>query len=338
MASPADTYVDVSSDLCRLARFGANIADAHSCFIFMPRSIFLIQDEDAAGGTGQDASQLVMTGGHSLSSNVISDASLSTDSGLIGWVAKHKRSIHVSPFEHDSRTLGVYSSNQFLKSFIGIPVAIEATGHSELCGVIACDSKKSYAFSKLQGKLLEDLSLEVSRTLALHMQSGGNASISNDWNSFLAAGAKLVATTGRSSIEALRMALFDFSDLEAAIGTEAAVSGYEQLFRLITQILPPTIPLLQLPDGSLVLILDSMLAGFYENRIRAMVEHAFKMGNAPSTAEADTLKPNIEFFRASFRDRRFKNASLEDLIRATTERFAKATSSEGIVDYGYRRA
>jgi hypothetical protein len=108
------------------------------------------------------------------------NAKIARGNGLIGWVAKHNRSIHVSPFERDSRTLGIYSEDQQLKSFIGIPVNLGAGNpsggasspsaggeESANVGVIACDSKKSFAFSKLQGKLLEDLAAEVSNTVRL---------------------------------------------------------------------------------------------------------------------------------------------------------------------------
>ena len=96
---------------------------------------------------------LELAGFHTLSNDIISNCVIPKGDGLIGWVSKHKQAIHVSPFERDSRTLGTYSRDQSLKSFIGIPVQIPV-GSQLQYGVIACDSKKSYAFSETPGQTL----------------------------------------------------------------------------------------------------------------------------------------------------------------------------------------
>ena len=79
----------------------------------------------------------------SLSRDYISNVQIPYGAGLVGWTAENKVRIAVCPFEHDSRTLLYYNTDQSLKSFIAVPILGK---NGDLVGVIACDSKKSYAF------------------------------------------------------------------------------------------------------------------------------------------------------------------------------------------------
>ena len=43
------TAINVRADLCRLARFAANISDSHSCFIFLPSRLLKTMSGSGAG-------------------------------------------------------------------------------------------------------------------------------------------------------------------------------------------------------------------------------------------------------------------------------------------------
>ena len=311
--------IDLRSNLCRLARFGANISDAHSCFIFLPLALF---ETDPWQQNDDDC--LILGGYQSLSTEVIETPRIEKRSGLIGWVAEHRQSIHVSPFEHDSRTLGIYRSDQKLKSFIGIPVpGLPATKkNAPNTGVIACDSKKSFAFSKLQGKLLEDLANEVANSVNLAYLHLREQNSGPTWEKFAHKGSSLVEAIGRNSVEVIRLAVTNFQNLEESFGTQVAIALLEQLYRLIQQALPPHFPNYLLPNGDFVLVIDNMMSAFYENKIRAIAQHLSR-----NHGELELL-----FVKRSFADRQYRGAALEDLIRSTCR---TSETMRGAAEGGY---
>ena len=315
--------IDLRSNLCRLARFGANISDAHSCFIILPGTLF----EDDLWQQGE-AENLVLGGYHSLCTDIIETPRIERRSGLIGWVAEHRQSIHVSPFEHDSRTLGIYRSDQKLKSFIGIPVAgLPATKKSSAnTGVIACDSKKSFAFSKLQGKLLEDLASEITNYVNLSYLHLCEMNSGPTWEKFTHKGNALIEAIGQNSVEVIRLSVLNFQNLEERFGTQVAIALVEQLFRLIQQALPPHFPNYQLPNGDFVLIIDNMMSAFYENKIRAIAQHLCRN-------YGEVL---LRFTKRSFTDRQCRGYSLDDLICSSCRESETRRSNEG--GYGHHRA
>ncbi len=294
----------IRRDLCRLARFGANISDAHSCFILLPSFVF------STPGSSSGARVVELVGHHTLSSEVNRGCKISSDSGLIGWVATHGRTIHVSPFEHDSRTLGVYPVDQGLKSFIGIPIPLPfipaATSGRDgtLGGVIACDSKKSFAFSKLQGKLLEDLSCEVANTLKLILYAVNRSDDSVTWGDFLLRANEFINAISAQSVEVLRMKLTNFERTEQILGSGRAVEIVEQAYRLAQQAVPPHLPSFRFPSGDMVFLVDNMMTSFYENKIRAVCSRL--LSNAAGLSFA--------FVRESAKNRRSKSVSIEQLV------------------------
>ncbi len=283
-------------DLTRLANFGANLADAHSCCILLPAH--LPQTE----GNGRT---LELYGVHSLSNDIVAGTKISVENGLIGWVAKHHRSIHVSPFEQSSSALGIYHEEHQLKSFIGIPIPLPfLTGwnrESGISGVIACDSKKSFAFSKIQGKLLEDLSQEVAYTTKLLLHAMRSLSFESSWKDFLGRGEDLINALGASSVEVLRMRLTNFGVAEERLGTTRAIELFEQIYRLAQQSIPPHLPTYKLPNGDMVFVVDAMMTGFYENKINAICNHV----------AVDGVRLSFHFSRTALRGR---SLTLEQLV------------------------
>lgn len=68
--------------------------------------------------------------------------------GLIGWVAKEKKRLHVTCFDRDTRTLGIYSRDVDIKALLAVPFP-----NGE--GVLMVDSKNRYAFSEKKQRILE---------------------------------------------------------------------------------------------------------------------------------------------------------------------------------------
>jgi len=273
--------------------------------------------------------QLELAGYHSLSQDVLHGCRIINGSGLIGWVSKNNKAIHVSPFDRDSRTLGIYTQDQQLKSFIGVPVSFAAEGSTlSVSGVIACDSRKSFAFSKLQGKLIEDLSLEVSSTIKLHLKQVKGRSADGSWHDFLRDTIKLAESLGRDSLEILRVKIMNFDELEDELGTADYIKLTQQLARLIKQALPPHFPSLTLPNGDIVVALDVMASSFYENRINAVCSHI----------SSASKPPKLVFSRRALRDKRYRNATIERLVATTAQFEASSHSRQGEFLYEYRRA
>ncbi len=272
------------SDLARLARFGANVSDSHSCFIFLPsgvssRLVHLNAGQGASGITAPDSLSLV--GAHSLSKEIASHCDLPLDAGLIGWVAKHGRAIHVSPFDRSSSTLGVYTADQELKSFIGVPVAVALNDNTPpLFGVIACDSKKSFAFSKLQGKLLEELAEQVSCVVGQSLKLANPSEESElSWESFVRLGAHLIATVGAESLQLIRVKALNIPELERALGVGGCLKLLAQIGRLVQQTVPPGTPICKLANGDLLIAVDNMMVSYYESRFEALAGHAREQGH-----------------------------------------------------------
>lgn len=317
------TNDSLKNHLCRLAQLGANITDAHSCFIFLPPR-YLNRPAEAE-------QNLLVAGYHSLCSEVLPDCIVKKGSGLIGWVAEHAQPIHVSPFEHDSRTLGMYREDRQLKSFIGIPIKLnQSSGNNATqIGVLTCDSKKSFAFSKLQGKLLGDLAGEIAVLTELILEQSNSQPIKS-WKNFIDQGVQIVKTLGSTSVDILRLRVLNFSALERELGSADCVELTQQLFRLIQQSLPPNFAHFQLPNGDFLIVLDNMLTSFYENKIIALARHI-----AP---EDCSLK--IEFSKQPLRSRSYQFTDLADAISHTAFEIAgdqNASDSEES-KYEYRRA
>ena len=137
-------------DLNNLAELVANVTESYTSAIFLLDS---------------NGTHLEFGGAHTLSREFVYQSRIPVGSGLVGWVAQTKQRVNVSPFEHDARTLLYYRVDQQLKTFIAVPV-LDASG--QLLGVIACDSKKSYAFPKFTEKILVNCAQQVQTLLELH--------------------------------------------------------------------------------------------------------------------------------------------------------------------------
>jgi len=82
---------------------------------------------------------------------------LSIEGTLPGWVIKHNQSLIIPNFDKDESTLGYYSGNEDIKSFMGYPMGTE--------GVIVVDSKKKWVFTDKEKKILSGFAQAISEEL-----------------------------------------------------------------------------------------------------------------------------------------------------------------------------
>lgn len=297
----------VRSDFFRLAAFAANICEAHSAFIFLPYDALCALIGKAPPAVIEERKALVLVGFQSLSKDsVINDARLPSGYGIIGWAARHKKAVHVSPFQLDVRTLGLYSDKQELKSLTARPISLSHKISTE-CGVLVCDSKKTYAFSRIHERLLDNLSFEISNTVALLLDRQHSQQPAVMWNNFVSKASEIRQSLGETSIEILRVSIENPAQLEGLVGTQEFTNLAEQLYRLTMQSLPPHIPAIRLINGDLVIFLDSMMSSFYESRLKAICERLTK----------SKVSFRLVFRRVSARDKNLQSASLSELVAAS---------------------
>ncbi len=299
----------LGSDLSRIARFAANLTDSYSAFLFLPAEVLSRLGEETFGARG---STLVIAGHHSLSRSVITEAHVPQGHGLAGWVSKTKQPILVSLFDRDSKTLGVYRDEENIKSFIGVPFKIP--GVTQNSGVITCDSLKPYTFSKLHGKLLEDLGEEVTSILSLHTELLELQSKQSTWGQFYKQAHVIINTLGPLAISVLRMHITNIPELESTHGSEKLEVILDQLQRLIQQTVPPHFPLYRTATGDFVLVVDNMMSSFFENKIGALCDHLKSKGTSIQ----------YEFSKVS-PTKSTLNLSIEDFI---------AQSAKGFINHG----
>ncbi len=94
-----------------------------------------------------------------LSSHVVPECTIGLGHGLIGWVAREGKMLHVTHFDRDTRTLGIYSRDVEIKAFLATPLL-----HGE--GVLMVDSRNRYAFPEKKQRILENCAAIASDLLS----------------------------------------------------------------------------------------------------------------------------------------------------------------------------
>ena len=148
--TPHQSGQSLKSDLTNLCSLISNVTESYTTAIFIRSEN---KDEFEVGGA------------QTLSLDFKYDAKISEKRGLVGWCLANKQQLCVSPFEQDARALLYYKKDQSLKSFVAVPVLDE---ENEVVAVIACDSKKNYAFARIAEKFLIDFGRQVNSLLELH--------------------------------------------------------------------------------------------------------------------------------------------------------------------------
>lgn len=91
----------------------------------------------------------------SLSPYIVPGCNIGVGQGLIGWVAQEGKRLHVTCFDRDTRTLGIYSRDVGIKAFLAAPLL-----RGE--GVLMVDSKNRYSFPEKKQRILEDCAIIAS--------------------------------------------------------------------------------------------------------------------------------------------------------------------------------
>jgi hypothetical protein len=295
---PSMADVVVEAELNRLASFAARMVHAQSCFIFVPTeygqrgaapSATISHASGAApmsglqpGMSGRRFDSLELKGYYSTIDAIQTDARVPCDSGLIGWIVKQQRPLHISPFENDSRVLGAYVDRVAIRSFIGLPIVFSApddAGGEEVSytGALLCDHAQEMAFSRGHGQALQEVAHQIGFVLRV-AAPGPRPSAELSWRSFLTKGAQLCDALGFESLAVIRLRSSSFAEVERELGTERALELDDRIYRLITQALPPHFPVTRLPQGDVLVLVDMMMATFFENKIRQLIERVTGSG------------------------------------------------------------
>ncbi len=123
-----------SSSLDDHVRMVANVYDAHTAALFI-RSAH------------SDVMELVAR--ESLSRHFVQGCTIRPGEGLLGWVAKERRRLHVTRFDRDTRTLGIYTTDVKIRALLAAPLP-------EGRGVLMVDSRNRHAFPEKKQKILDD--------------------------------------------------------------------------------------------------------------------------------------------------------------------------------------
>ncbi len=123
-----------SSSLENHIRMVANVYDAHTAALFIR----------PAHGTVME-----LVARESLSRQFIPGCTIEPGQGLLGWVAKERRRLHVTSFDRDTRTLGIYATDVKIKALLASPLP-------DGRGVLMVDSRNRHAFPEKKQKILDD--------------------------------------------------------------------------------------------------------------------------------------------------------------------------------------
>ena len=125
---------NLERDLFSLISLVSNVTEAYSACLFLENKRRKV---------------LQLTTYHSLSPHIISDASIKSAQGFMGWVLENNAPLSVNQFDKDTIVLGYYSRDEDLKSFMAAPLPSTMTK-----GALAVDSKKTWSFTNKSQKIL----------------------------------------------------------------------------------------------------------------------------------------------------------------------------------------
>lgn len=254
-----------------------------------------------------DASTLKLFAFHSLCPNINSECDTEVGQGLIGWIAQTGTPLHVSPFERDSKILPAYREDLQLKSFIGVPIKLS----SSMTGVLACDSKKSFAFSRIQVKLLEQHAEQIAATISMAVNMSQQLQSKDPWSNFVTQVEQYKARNPQCHTDLLRIRAANYELLESSLGLSEAANLIDRCFDILKRATAGNPPSIVASNGDLILVIDQMMATYVENRVIALCGRVV----------SDGLSINPIVGRALRYDRRARtrNRTLDQLVNAALE-------------------
>ncbi len=93
--------------------------------------------------------RLELTNHCTLSDALIPGAIIVPGQGILGWIYREGRAVHVTRFDRDTRTLGIYQRDVGIKALLAAPLPNSA-------GVLMIDSKSRYAFPEKRQKMFRN--------------------------------------------------------------------------------------------------------------------------------------------------------------------------------------
>lgn len=285
---------DLKVYMQKIASLASNIANSHSTFIFLPKK------QDDFQKSNDTVLELVSYYSNEKIKN--SKITININSTIIGYVARHKKAIHISPFDKDSKHIGINYTDDKLQSILALPIIIDE--YNDKTGVIFCDSKEPYAFSTKQCAILSELTQQITNFYKLYNISK-SVTKKLDWNSFIKKSNEMIETLTPSCVDILRMKLSNLEEIEAHLGTGKTITIIEIVERLIAQSIPPEATMFRLPSGDIVVILDNMMTGHIENKILAIIRRI-------SVSQKTDIK--LEFSKRSCKALKHREYKLEELI------------------------
>lgn len=131
-----------------------SVFDAYSAVLFLPE---------------EGSQKHYLAASFSLGDNIPPETTIYPGKGLVGWILHSRQHLLVDNFDKNQNYLGYYTSGaeEKIKAFMGYPVP---TG-----GALCVDSKRQYAFSEKDGKILQLFAELVARR-----QKGVEKNVSED--------------------------------------------------------------------------------------------------------------------------------------------------------------
>ncbi len=117
----------------------ADLLDAHTAALFL--------------SDRTDHRFLELRAYHSLSDHIMPWSVIERGEGLVGWVYKEQRPLHVNRFDHDSATLGIYSEDVGIRAFLAVPLP-------DRLGVLMVDTRDRHGFPEKLQRILARLSCQ----------------------------------------------------------------------------------------------------------------------------------------------------------------------------------
>lgn len=137
--------LDKPNYLDQILSIVCNVFDAHSSVLFLQ--------------TGEDRYRI--SSFFSLSDAIARDASITTGTGLAGWIIRNGKPLLINNFDRAKGYLGYYTTGEEneIRAFMGCPL-----DHG--LGVLCLDSKRTYSFSDKDQKILHQFAKLVGALVA----------------------------------------------------------------------------------------------------------------------------------------------------------------------------
>lgn len=285
---------NLNNTLQKIAGLIAKITSSHSTFIFLPQKQDNFQKKDV--------NLLELKAYSSQEKDFNTKITVDTNSSIIGYVARHKKAIHISPFDRDSKHIGIYYTDKKLKSILVLPIILDNL--QDEVGVLFCDSDKTFAFSNLQCSILNSFTEQIATLCKLSDLIKPTAK-KNDWNTFIKKSENIIKLLTPNCVDILRVKLKNLEETEARVGTGKIIAITEAIERLVFQCIPPESTTFKLPSGDMIILLDNMMTAHIENKILSIVRRI---------SSSQKIEIDLEFTKRSCKALKHYGFKLEDLI------------------------